>query len=90
MVRQELYSFFLRAQQEFSKLQNYEEALKNACYKENEKRNEIDIDAEFLVEHNAFASRCLEDFNVFLNLFESGILKIKKFTKRELTSEEIL
>lgn len=87
--KQELYSFFLRAQQEFTKSQNYGTALRSACYKGEEKRNEVELDVGFLLGHETLASRCLEDFNTFLKLFELGAIEVKRFTKRNLSPEEI-
>ena len=87
--RQELYSFFLRAQQEFAKSQNYGEALRRACYKGEEKRNEVELDVGFLVGHDILADQCLTDFNVFLRLFQLGAIEVKRFTKRNLTPDEI-
>ena len=86
---QELYAFFLRAQQEFAKCQNYGEALRQACYKGSDKRNEVELDTGWLVGHEEIASRCLTDFGVIKELFNKGIIVVKRFTKRTLTPEEI-
>ena len=86
---QELYAFFLRAQQEFSKTNDYDQALRQACYKGEDKRNEVEIDTEWLNSNEQTASQCLTDFNVFKDLFDKGIIQVKRFTKRSLTPEEI-
>ena len=72
---QELYSFFKRAQQEFSKDNNYGNAIRRACYKGDDKRNEVELDVQWLVGHET--------------LFSKGIIEVKRFTKRNLTDEEI-
>ncbi len=86
---QELYAFFLRAQQEFAKCHNYGQAFEQACYKGSDKRNEVFLDIGCLVGHETIASRCLTDFGVFKNLFDKGIIDVKRFTKRKLSPEEI-
>lgn len=86
---QELYAFFLRAQQEFAKCKRYGQALEQACYKGGEKRNEVEVDTGWLVGHETMAELCLTDFHIFKQLFDKGVIEVKRFTKRTLTSEEI-
>ena len=86
---QELYAFFLRAQQEYGKSQNFRMAFEAACYKGTEKRNEVELDVGFLVGHEVLASQCLTDFNVFMKLYEMGAIEVKRFTKRNLTEDEV-
>lgn len=86
---QELRAFFLRAQEEFAKTQNYGQALRQACYKGDTKRNEVEIDTGWLVGHETIAKKCLEDFEIFKSLFIKGVIEVKRFTKRNLSSEEI-
>ena len=86
---QELYTFFLRAQQEFAKSQNFGQAIRQACYKGEDKRNEVELDTGWLIHHETYASQCLTDFSVFKDLFNKGIIEVKRFTKRSLTPEEI-
>lgn len=86
---QELHTFFERAQQEYSKVNNYGEAIGRACFKGDDKRNEVELDVQWLVGHETLASQCLTDFNVFKQLFSKGIIEVKRFTKRNLTDEEI-
>ena len=86
---QELYAFFLRAQQEFAKSQNYGQAIRQACYKGEDKRNEVELDTGWLIGHEIIAKQCLTDFDVFKKLFHTGIIEVKRFTKRSLTPDEI-
>lgn len=86
---QELYSFFERAQQEYETVNNYGEAIRNACSNGDDRRNEVELDVPRLVGLETEASQCLKDFNVFKRLFNKGIIEVKRFTKRNLTYEEI-
>lgn len=86
---QELHTFFERAQQEYSKVNNYGEAIRRACFKGDDRRNEVELDVQWLVGNETLASQSLTDFNVFKELFSKGIIEVKRFTKRNLTDEEI-
>ena len=86
---QELHSFFLRAQECSKEMPNFGDAVRQACYKGKDKRNEVVIDVGWLVGHQTFAGRCLKDFDVFKAVFKGGGLDIKRFTERDLTPEEI-
>jgi hypothetical protein len=85
---EELHAFFLRAQ-EHAKTQNPGEAIRKACYKGEDKRNEVEIDAAWLSAHGALASECLTDFETFKKVVSGGGIDVKRFTKRSLTKEEI-
>jgi hypothetical protein len=86
---QELRLFFARAQQEYEKTNNFGEALRQACYKGETKRNEVELDTGWLMSHSSVSSQCLTDFETFKELFDRGIIEVKRFTKRELSQEEI-
>jgi len=87
--KQELYEFFLRAQQQAKNYEYFRQMMEAACYKENKKRNEVSLDSGYLGGHETYANRCLSDFNVFLSLVKVGAIEVKRFTKRNLTKEEI-
>lgn len=86
---QELYSFFLRAQKEYSETQNLGEALRQACFKGEQKRLEVELDTGWLLGHESIASRCLSEFDVFKALFDKGVIDVKRYVKRDLTQDEI-
>lgn len=64
------------------------DALRNACYKNGAKRNEIDLDVDFLLGHETLAEHSFYDFKDFMSLVRYGAFDVKRFTKRELTEEE--
>lgn len=86
---QELYSFFLRFQQNYNKSKNPGQALGEACYIDGKKRNEVEVDTDYIVNHPTQADELLKSFEVFKNLFTAGIIEVKRFTKRTLTEDEI-
>ena len=86
---QELEAFFNRAKKIYIEGEkNISKALYGACYKNNVKRNELDIDISFMVGHETMAAQCLDDFDSFMRLVKIGAIEIKRFTSRNLTDEE--
>ncbi len=86
---QELQAFFMRLQKELATTESYGQALEKACYKGEDKRNEIEIDTGWLVGHDTTAALAMRNFDDFKKLVDGGVITIKRFTKRNLTSEEI-
>ena len=87
--RQELQAYFARVQQHAPNFKYPRQAFEAACYKGNDKRNEVELDSAYLGMNESLASRCLTDFETFIELFERGAIEVKRFTKRNLSSEEI-
>lgn len=85
---QELKAFFGRAQEARKVTNSPGDALRQACYKGDQKRNEVDLDVGYLVGHETYASRCLDDFEVFKSLVDSTAIEVKRFANRDLTPEE--
>ncbi|MBR3211137.1 MAG: hypothetical protein IKF71_04300 [Bacilli bacterium] len=86
--QQELLAFFKRANQEYKKTKNFGESFRNACFVGEEKRNEVEIDTSYLEGHEGYVSRCLTDFNVFMNLFHHGVITVKRFAPVQISLEE--
>lgn len=85
---QEYKGFFDRAQKELSNGKSMKDALYSACYKNGTKRNELWIDAGYMVGHETMATNCLKDFDVFMHFVRATAFEIKRFTKRTLTLKE--
>ena len=78
----ELRAYFERAQKAMVETRNFGQAFRKACYKGEEKRNEVELDIGYLIAHEAEASQCLLDFETFYQLFQKGVIDVKRFTKR--------
>lgn len=87
--RKELQAYFYRAQKALLETHNFGEAFRKACYQGEERRNEVEIDIGYLVAHETSARQCLTDFDIFMDLFNRGVIDVKMFVERELTPEEI-
>lgn len=85
---QELSAYFKRAQEELKKTDRLGEVFRNACYKGEQKRNEVDLDVAYLEGHDTEVDTCLSDFAMFMFLFKIGAIDVKRFVNRELTEEE--
>lgn len=86
---EELKAFFNRGSQIFDKTNNIRKSLEEACFKNGQRRNELEFDAPYLVSHDVLAGSCLTDFNSLKRLITVGAIEVKKFARRELTEEEI-
>ena len=86
---QEYKGFWDRARQIYqSGEKDIVTVLNQACFKNNQKRNEIVIDMENISNSQTNLNNCIDDFNIFINLIKTGLINIKRFTKRNLTEEE--
>lgn len=64
-------------------------ALNLACYKGEQKRNEISIDLNAMWEYESIMSEnCLSSFENFMTLVNKSIIDIKRFTVRNLMESE--
>lgn len=86
---QELRAFWERAKANKEKGMNEGEAIRNACFKGEQKRNEVFTDVAFLTGHETLASTCLDNFEDFMKLVNYDAIEVKRFAKRNLTKEEI-
>ena len=86
---QELKAFYERFQNELATASSYEEALQKACYKGKDKRNEVIINTNYFTENNINVPLAMRDYTEFKKLVDAGIINVKRFTKRNLTPEEI-
>ena len=84
--KSELEAYHKRVQKEFNG--NIAEAFQKACYKNGNLRNEVEFDVNYLVSHTVLANESVKNFNDFMVLFNLGAIKVKRFTKRNLTPEE--
>lgn len=86
---QELHGFWNRA---VNNMKNgslkLADALNQACFKGDKKRNELFLDVPCILGHESIANNCLNDFNDFMILVKMGAFDIKRFTKRNLTLDE--
>ncbi len=64
------------------------QALHEACLKNGKPRNEIDLDTTWLMFHEVTTHNRLKSFEGFKELFNKGVIAVKRFTARELTEEE--
>lgn len=64
------------------------ETLEQACYKGNNKRNEVETDNVWLIQHETATNIALNSFDNFIKLINTGAIKVKRFAKRNLTQEE--
>lgn len=85
----EYRAFFERGQQALKNgAPRVREALEQACFKGEQKRNEVYFDTELLVRSNATAQSCLDDFDIFMTVVGYGGFEVARFAKRTLTPEE--
>lgn len=97
---QEYLAFFKRAREAYIKGESVSTALNLACYKGEQKRNEVSIalndmfDAEATMGMGYFDpnmnTNILSSFEYFMTFVKASTIKIKRFTKRNLTMEEQL
>lgn len=85
---QELKAFYERAKVAYQEIGNPGEALRKACFKGDQKRNEVIIDGPYLNFHVTLASKIFDSFEDFMKAFDVGAIDVKRFVKRNLTSEE--
>lgn len=83
---QELRAYYDRAVK--SNTGNFRETFEKACFKGENRRNEVEFDVQYLVAHEQIASESLSSFESFKSLFDVGAIEVKRFVKRELTDEE--
>jgi hypothetical protein len=87
--KQEYEAFFNRARKIYlDGEKNIGVVLRAACYKGDNKRNEIYIDAPFMQAYQSLANRCCDNFDSFMSLIKLGAIEIKRFTPRNLTDKE--
>ncbi len=86
---QELKAFYERAKANKEKGMNDGEAIRSACFKGEQKRNEVIIDIPFLTGHETLASYCFNSFEDFMKLVRCGAIEVKRFAKRNLTESEL-
>ena len=79
---QELKSYFERLQKELATAESYREALEKACYKGQDKRNEIDLDTGWLIGHDTIASSAMRNFDEFKKLVDLGVIQVKLDSRR--------
>ena len=84
----ELRAFYARFTAEIEKGEKKVVALQNACKKNGKQRNELELDVEWIKSNKLTAVDALKTFEGFKDLFNAGIIKVKRFTKRYLTEEE--
>lgn len=85
----EAYYKRAKASYDASESKNPGEALEQACYKGDTKRNEVELDTSFLVGHETMASAMFSSFENFMALVNAGAVDVKRFASRNLTPEEI-
>ena len=87
---QELEGFWKRAVEAKKTIENPGEALEKACFKGEQKRNEIFIDVAQMVSYESISSRIFTDFNAFKGMVNMGAIDVKRMVPRELSPEEIV
>lgn len=87
---QELKAFFKRMQNGLKNGITLLELLENACYKGEQKRNEVVLDVSLLPKYSNEILKVTNSFEDFMFLIRSGVIKVKRYTKRTLTEEEQL
>lgn len=86
---QEYKGFFDRARQIYQNGEkNIASAFYQACYKGSTKRNELELDIQYLLGHQTMFVNCINDFQTFMKLVNVGGITVKRFTERKLTLEE--
>lgn len=86
---QELQDFWKRAVEAKKSIENPGQALRNACYKGEQLRNEIFIDVPEMQRFSSSAERMFDNYDVFKELVDFGAIEVMRFVPRELTSEEL-
>ncbi len=84
----ELRAFYSRFIAEVEKGAGNGAALYNACYKNGKQRNALELDTTWLQFHEVTVTEALKTFEGFMDLFNRGIIEVKRFTERTLTEEE--
>ena len=84
----ELRAFYSRFTAEVEKGAGNGTALYNACYTNGKQRNALELDTTWLQFHEVTATEDLKTFEGFMDLFNKGIIEVKRFTERTLTEEE--
>lgn len=85
---QELEGFWKRAVEAKKTIANPGEALRTACYKGGQLRNEIFIDSGEMQFLSSLSERIFDDYSAFKSLVDRGTIDIKRFASRELTPDE--
>ena len=85
---QELKAFYERAKLLYEIEKNYLISLKKACFKGEVKRNEIFVDIKKVLYSGFEEYEIFKDFSIFIKLVQEGAVEVKKFTKREVSSDE--
>ncbi len=86
---QELKAFYERAKVAYQEVGNPGEAFRRACFKGNQKRNEVLFDGAWINLHETLISKIFNSFEDFMIVFNRGGIDVKRFVKRNLTAEEI-
>lgn len=84
----ELRAFYSRFTAEVKNGADNATALRNACYKNGKQRNVLEFDIVWLGFHEITTAKALQTFEGFMDLFNKGVIKVKRFTERTLTEEE--
>jgi len=88
---EELKDFFARIQKikKIDATKQPIEILEEACFDNGNKRNDIVLDVDWLNSHNEKVLEMLTDYDIFIELFNIGVCKVKDFVVRNLDEEEI-
>jgi len=86
---QELRGFWERAVTTKQTIENPGDALRAACFKGEQKRNEIFIDAPQMSSYGSAGDKIFTDFDYFKSIVDAGAIEVKRMVPRDLTKEEI-
>ena len=64
--------------------------LRQACFDNDVKRNEVTLDIAWLQMHEILANAMFSDYNVFKTVIKGGGIELKDFAIRDLIEEEII
>lgn len=84
----ELRAFHKRLLEAIKTSGSYNEAFDKACMKGGKRRNEFEIDRNWVILNPVTFANRLQTYEGFKELFDKGYITIKRFTARELTAEE--
>lgn len=84
----ELRAFYSRFTAQIENKKNIPNALHAACKKNNKQRNVLELNINWLNDHELSVTNSLKTFEGFLDLFNKGYIIVKRFTARKLTEKE--
>lgn len=85
---QELKAFFTRMKNSLKNGITLFQLLENACYKGEQKRNEVALDVTLLSKYSNEILKVTNSFEDFMFFVNEGVITVKRFIKRNLTEEE--